>query len=158
MNEKLACVPDSAPLEAMQAEDLPAVLEIENAVYPHPWSRANFLDSLYGGHEAWVLRDDKRALLGYFLIMLIVDEAHLLNISVRGDLHGRGIGRLLLGKVAQMAREKGMVSILLEVRPSNVRAIRLYERFGFEQIGRRKAYYPAADNTREDAVVMRFCL
>ncbi len=99
-----------------------------------------------------------RVLLGYFLIMLIVDEAHLLNISVRGDMHGRGIGRLLLDKVAQMARDKGMASILLEVRPSNVRAIRLYERFGFEQIGRRKAYYPAADNAREDAVVMRFCL
>ena len=154
----LAPTPDSVALEVMQVEDLPAVLEIENAVYPHPWSRANFLDSLYGGHEAWVLRDGNGVLLGYFLIMLIVDEAHLLNISVRGDLHGRGIGRLLLDKVAQMARDKGMAHILLEVQPSNVRAIRLYERFGFEQIGLRKAYYPAAENTREDALVMRFCL
>ena len=154
----LAPTPDSVALEAMQVADLPAVLEIENAVYPHPWSRANFLDSLYGGHEAWILRDGKGVLLGYFLMMLIVDEAHLLNISVRGDLHGRGIGRLLLEKTAQLARNKGMASILLEVRPSNARAIRLYERFGFEQIGRRKAYYPAADNAREDAVVMRFFL
>lgn len=158
MNAISACTPGPVSLEAMQADDLSAVLEIENAVYPHPWSRANFLDSLHGGHEAWVLRDDNGVLLGYFLIMLVVDEAHLLNISVRGDLHGRGIGRLLLDKVAQMAREKGMASILLEVRPSNVRAIMLYERFGFVQIGRRKAYYPAADNAREDAVVMRFCL
>ena len=158
MNALFACAPDPVSLQAMQADDLPAVLEIENAVYPHPWSRANFLDSLYAGHEAWVLRDDKGVLLGYFLIMLIVDEAHLLNISVRGDLHGRGIGRLLLNKVACIAREKGMSSILLEVRPSNTRAIKLYEHFGFVQIGRRKAYYPAADNAREDAVVMRFCL
>ena len=142
----------------MQVDDLPAVLEIENAVYPYPWTRANFLDSLYAGHEAWVLRDDKGVLLGYFFIMLIVDEAHLLNISVRGDLHGRGIGRLLLDRVAQLAREKGMASILLEVRPSNACAIKLYERFGFGQIGRRKAYYPAAGNGREDAVVMRFSL
>lgn len=154
----LARTPDAVALEAMQVEDLPAVLEVENAVYPHPWSHANFLDSLDGGHEAWVLRDGNGVLLGYFLMMLIVDEAHLLNISVRGDLHGRGVGRLLLDKVARMARDKGMASILLEVRPSNARAIRLYQRFGFEQIGRRKAYYPAADNTREDAVVMRFCL
>lgn len=158
MNQRPACAPDAVSLEAMQADDLPAVLEIENAVYPHPWSRANFLDSLCSGHEAWVLRDDKGVLLGYFLIMLIVDEAHLLNISVRGDLHGRGIGRLLLDKAAQMARDKGLASILLEVRPSNARAIMLYERFGFVQIGRRKGYYPAADNAREDAVVMRFCL
>ena len=142
----------------MQADDLPAVLEIENAVYPHPWSRVNFLDSLYHGHEAWVLRDGNGVLLGYFLIMLIVDEAHLLNISVRGDLHGRGIGRLLLDKVAVMAREKGMASILLEVRPSNARAIMLYKRFGFVQIGLRKSYYPATNDAREDAVVMRFCL
>ena len=158
MNAIPVCTPGSVSLEAMRADDLSAVLEIENAVYPHPWSRANFLDSLYGGHEAWVLRDDNGVLLGYFLIVLIVDEAHLLNISVRGDLHGCGIGRLLLDKVAQMARAKGMASILLEVRPSNARAIRLYEHFGFVQIGRRKAYYPAADNAREDAVVMRFCL
>jgi ribosomal-protein-alanine N-acetyltransferase len=153
-----ACAPDSVSLLAMQADDLPAVLEIENAVYPHPWSRTNFLDSLYSGHEAWVLRDGKGELLGYFLILLIVDEAHLLNISVRGDLHGRGIGRLLLDKAAQMAREKGMASILLEVRPSNARAVMLYDRFGFVQIGRRNAYYPAANDAREDAVVMRFCL
>ena len=158
MNQRPACAPDSVSLEAMQADDLPAVLEIENAVYPHPWSRTNFLDSLCSGHEAWVLRDGNGVLLGYFLIMLIMDEAHLLNISVRGDLHGRGIGRLLLDKVAQMARDKGLASILLEVRPSNARAIMLYERFGFVQIGRRKGYYPAADNAREDAVVMRFRL
>lgn len=142
----------------MQVSDLPEVLTIENDVYPHPWTRGNFLDSLYSGYETWTLRDSNGTLVGYFLLMLAVDEAHLLNISVRRDLHGKGIGRMQLDKVADVAREKGMHSILLEVRPSNVRALAVYQRYGFVQIGVRKGYYPAADNTREDAIVMRFQL
>ncbi len=101
------------------------------------------------------MRDDADALAGYFLIMLALDEAHLLNITVRRDLQGQGLGRMLLDKVAAIAREKGMRSVLLEVRPSNVHALAMYERYGFSRIGQRKGYYPAAHNTREDAIVMR---
>jgi len=71
-------------------------------------------------------------------------------------LHGHGIGRLQLEKVISIARNKGMTSVLLEVRPSNARALAVYQRYGFLQIGVRKAYYPAQGNTREDAIVMRF--
>ena len=142
----------------MQVGDLPDVLTIENDVYPHPWTRGNFLDSLYSGYEAWTLREPTGPLAGYFLVMLAVDEAHLLNISVRRDLHGKGAGRLQLDKVVEIAKEKGMASILLEVRPSNDRALTVYKRYGFEQIGVRKGYYPAANNSREDALVMRFHL
>lgn len=142
----------------MQVGDLPEVLAIENDVYPHPWTRGNFLDSLYSGYETWTLREPSGALAGYFLVMLAVDEAHLLNISVRRGLHGKGVGRMQLDKVVAIAREKGMTSILLEVRPSNHRALAVYNRYGFTQIGVRKGYYPAADNTREDAIVMRFHL
>jgi len=149
----------SAPsFRRMQVNDLPEVLAIENDVYPYPWTRGNFLDSIYSGYEAWTLRETSGALAGYFLLMLAVDEAHLLNISVRRDLHGRGIGRLQLDKVAGIAKEKDMASVLLEVRPSNQRALAVYRRYGFEQIGVRKGYYPAAGNTREDALVMRFLL
>jgi [ribosomal protein S18]-alanine N-acetyltransferase len=142
----------------MQVGDLPEVLVIENDVYPHPWTRGNFLDSLYSGYETWTLRDPTGALVGYFLLMLAVDEAHLLNISVRRDLHGKGIGRMQLDKVVAVAREKGMQSILLEVRPSNQRALAVYLHYGFTQIGLRKGYYPAEGSTREDAIVMRFRL
>ena len=90
--------------------------------------------------------------------MLAVDEAHLLNISVRRDLHGHGVGRLQLDKVVALAKEHGMTSILLEVRPSNQRAFAVYERYGFLRIGNRKGYYPAADGAREDAIVMRLPL
>jgi [ribosomal protein S18]-alanine N-acetyltransferase len=136
-------------------DDLDALMAIENDVYPFPWTRGNFLDSLYNGYEAWVMRDEDGALLGYFLLMLALDEAHLLNISLRRDLHGKGLGRTLLDKAVAVAREKGAVTMFLEVRPSNQRPLQIYERYGFLQVGRRKGYYPADANTREDAIVMR---
>lgn len=149
---------DELRFEPMLADDLASVLTIENDVYPYPWTRGNFLDSLYSGYQAFTLRDPVGGLVGYFLAMLAVDEAHLLNIAVRRDLHGRGVGRLQLDRVAEIARERGMTSVLLEVRPTNVRAYDVYRRYGFVEIGRRKGYYPAVANTREDAIVMRYSL
>lgn len=142
----------------MQVSDLDELLVIENAAYSHPWTRGNFLDSLYNGYETWVLRDGCGKLAGYFLLMLAVEEAHLLNITVRRDLYGNGVGRMQLDKAAEISRDNGMTSILLEVRPSNPRALAVYARYGFIQIGRRKGYYPAANGGREDAIVMRFML
>lgn len=135
-----------------------AVLAIENAVYPYPWTRGNFEDALRSGYQAWLARDAAGGVLGYFMLMVVLDEGHLLNISVRADLHGRGFGRALLERAVSMARELGLVSVLLEVRPSNMRAVALYGQHGFMSIGRRKAYYPAPANTREDAIVMRLSL
>lgn len=146
---------ESLRFAPMRVDDLPDVLVIENDVYPHPWTRGNFLDSLYNGYETWILREPSGGLAGYFLLMLAVDEAHLLNISVRRDLHGRGVGRMQLDKAAAIAQEKGMTSILLEVRPSNQRALAIYEKYGFNRIGIRKGYYPASGGGREDAIVMR---
>lgn len=142
----------------MRVEDLGEVQAIEDSVYPHPWTRGNFLDSLYTGYDTWILRDAAGKLIGYFLLMPALDEAHLLNITVHGGLHGQGIGRGLLDKVVQLSRAKDMHSILLEVRPSNARALAVYLRYGFKQIGLRKDYYPARDGKREDAIVMRLAL
>lgn len=160
----MSSVPTSRPDSAMSTltyfarmtvGDLDEVLSIENDVYPHPWTRGNFLDSFSSGYETWTLRDGSDALVGYFLVMLAVDEAHLLNVSVRTDLHGLGFGRKLLDKVVAIAQESGMTSVLLEVRPSNAQALTVYKRYGFTQIGLRKGYYPDANNMREDAIVMR---
>ena len=101
---------------------------------------------------------DQGELAGYFLLMAAVDEAHLLNVSVAADRQGQGLGRYLLDKVAACARGLGAESILLEVRPSNLRALKVYQRYGFVEIGRRKAYYPAHNGQREDAIVMRYVL
>lgn len=145
---------DYAP---MLPADLDEVVGIEQRVYPHPWSRGNFADSLAVGYHAWVLRD-QGALAGYFLLMGALDEAHLLNVSVAEERQGQGLGRFLLDKVAACARGLAAESVLLEVRPSNRRALTVYQRYGFVEIGRRKAYYPAHDGQREDAIVMRAVL
>ncbi len=158
VREAVASFPLQLRYARMRTEDIPEVTVIEESVYPYPWTRGNFLDSLYSGYESWTLREDSGALAGYFLLMLAVDEAHLLNITVRRDLHGKGLGRMQLDKAVQLARDKGMTSLLLEVRPSNTRALAVYRAYGFVEIGRRKAYYPAAGHSREDAIVMRLAL
>lgn len=142
----------------MTVADLDDVFALEQAVYPHPWTRGNFADSLKAGYHGWVLRDDVGALAGYFLLMAVVDEAHLLNVAVAGARQRAGLGRFLLDKVAACARGLSMESILLEVRPTNLRALQVYRAYGYTEIGRRKAYYPAHDGQREDAIVMRFTL
>jgi ribosomal-protein-alanine N-acetyltransferase len=146
---------DYAP---MQAGDVDEVHALEQSVFPHPWSRANFADSLASGYDAWVLRDADGVLVGYFLLMYAVDEAHLLDVAVAAQRQGQGLGRYLLDKIMARARQKGMESVLLEVRPSNLRALRVYKEYGFGEIGRRKGYYPAHGGQREDAIVMRLVL
>jgi len=146
-------------LRTMVVADIDEVWALEQNVFPHPWSRANFVDSLASGYDAWVLREpDEGALAGYFLLMHAVDETHLLDVAVSGARQGSGLGRFLLDRIAARSRAVGMASILLEVRPSNERALKVYERYGYTQIGRRKGYYPAHEGKREDAIVMRYVL
>jgi ribosomal-protein-alanine N-acetyltransferase len=149
---------DALDYAPMHIEDVDAVLALEQSVFPHPWSRNNFCDSLASGYDAWVLRQADGALAGYFLLMEVVDEAHLLDVAVAPGRQGTGLGRYLLDKVAARARGMGVLSVLLEVRPSNERALDVYRRYGYVEIGRRRAYYPAYQGQREDAIVMRFVL
>ncbi|GAA5234725.1 ribosomal-protein-alanine N-acetyltransferase [Verticiella sediminum] len=137
----------------MRTADLDEVAAIEKTIYTHPWTRGNFADSLAAGNHAWVVREEG-CLVGYCLVMDTPDDAHLLNISVADEAQHRGIGRGLLEWVAMQARAAGLPSVLLEVRVSNERARRMYERAGYERIGLRRGYYPAIDG-REDAIVMR---
>lgn len=158
MTAVAASLPDRLALRPMVVADVDEVHALECSVFPHPWSRANFMDSLASGYDAWVLREDGGALAGYFLLMYALDEAHLLDVAVEGSRHGSGLGRFLLDRIAARARSQGMESVLLEVRPSNERALRVYQRYGFAEIGRRKGYYPAHEGRREDAIVMRYVL
>lgn len=151
--------PARLALRPMVADDVDEVHALECSVFPHPWSRANFVDSLASGYDAWVLREEGGGqLAGYFLLMYALDEAHLLDVAVASARQGAGVGRLLLDRIAARARAMGMESILLEVRPSNVRALQVYQRHGYAEIGRRKGYYPAHEGRREDAIVMRYVL
>ncbi len=139
----------------MQLTDVDQVVAIENCIYSHPWTHGNFVDSINVGYECWILRDATQRMVGYFFLMPVVDEMHLLNISVHEHLHGLGIGKTMLDKVVEITRDNGMSSLLLEVRPSNTRAVAIYQRYGFVEIGLRRGYYPAVGDSREDAIVMR---
>jgi ribosomal-protein-alanine N-acetyltransferase len=156
----MAAVPVTTGLALvpMTLDDVDEVHALECSVFPHPWSRANFSDSVQAGYDAWLLRDQQNTLAGYFLLMYALDEAHLLDVAVAGGRQGTGLGRYLLDTLCARAKEMGAESVLLEVRPSNERALAVYRRYGFAEIGRRKGYYPAHEGKREDAIVMRHAL
>ncbi|MGH8781222.1 ribosomal protein S18-alanine N-acetyltransferase [Paraburkholderia sp.] len=140
----------------MTEGDLDEVASIEKVAYEFPWSRGNFEDSLRNGYLGICLRHVTGTLIGYCVLMPVVDEMHLLNLCVAPAAQGAGAGLTLLREAVRVTRAEKLDGLLLEVRPSNHRAIRLYERFGFSTIGRRKNYYPARHRGREDAIVMRF--
>jgi len=141
----------------MSETDLAEVVAIESDIYPFPWSRGNFLDSVQAGYSMWTLRDASGALTAYSVMTLMLDEAHLLNLSVARNQQRAGLGWRTLEWVAEVGRGYGARTMLLEVRPSNESAVRMYQRYGFERIGVRRGYYPARIG-REDALVMRVML
>jgi [ribosomal protein S18]-alanine N-acetyltransferase len=142
-------------VQCLLSDDLDQVCAIEKTVYPFPWSAGNFKDSLVSGYDAWVVREpNTNNVIAYAVVMWIPDEAHLLNISVALNHQGIGLGSALLEWLALDAKKKKAASVMLEVRPSNLAAVRLYKKLGFVQIGIRKGYYPNGNLPREDALVL----
>ena len=154
MNAQLK--PAKVSFREMQASDLDAVMQIEKVNFPFPWTVGNFKDSISSGYTCLVLETGS-TIIGYAVLMMVLDEAHLLNISVAPSQKGQGLGRYLLDHMMQIGREKGGLNMFLEVRPSNTSAITLYESIGFNEMGLRPGYYPA-HNGREDAVLMGVAL
>jgi len=139
-------------LRPMHEGDLDAVMEIELRAYPFPWTRGIFQDCLRAGYPGRVLVAAD-GLVGYGLLSIAADEAHVLNVCVDPHRQSHGFGRRLLRDLVRVARQNGAARVFLEVRPSNASAIALYHSEGFNEIGRRPRYYPAAAG-REDALVM----
>lgn len=137
----------------MAEEDLDVVAQMEGALHACPWSRGNFADALTAGYSCWACRLDGDT-VAYAVMMLALDESHLLNISVRRDRQRRGLGRRFLRHLQHIARDAGAASMFLEVRPSNGAARALYEAEGYRLIGVRRGYYPGP-NGPEDALVMK---
>ncbi len=150
----------------MTTADLDAVLAIESVSHIHPWTQGNFSDSLAAGHWAYCVRPqledaikgsylDPEILWAYCILFPAVDELHLLNITVSPKLRRLGIGAKMMHAIEGVAAQQKMPRIILEVRPSNINAMQLYQALGYEQIGLRKNYYPvdAISGLREDAWV-----
>ena len=147
----MSAVPIAAEFYPMNERDLDAVAGLEATLQVFPWTRGNFADSLSAGYSVWVLRRGGD-LIGFSVVMAVLDEAHLLNIGVCRRYQGQGYGARLLRHAMDGARDNGATKLFLEVRPSNDKAVELYRHFGFHQIGLRKGYYPAVAG-REDGLI-----
>jgi len=138
----------------MSAADLDAVMEIENVIYTHPWTRGNFADALHADSHCRVMALSG-VIAGYAVVNMAAGEAHLLNLSIAAAWQRRGFGREFLFYLFDLIKENNVAVLFLEVRESNVAARALYAQTGFREIGKRRGYYPAYAG-REDAIVLEY--
>jgi [ribosomal protein S18]-alanine N-acetyltransferase len=139
-------------IEPMRHSDIPTVQAIERDIFLSPWPRNAYASELSQNRQAhYIVLRHGGELVGYGGLWKVVQEAHVTTIGVRASSQGQGFGTVIFAALIQRSYELGARWITLEVRASNSRAIRLYQRFGFTSIGRRRGYY--TDNG-EDAVIM----
>ena len=146
MDEDLAC-------RRMRAEDLDAVMQNEVRSYAFPWTRGIFVDCLKQRYECWVVEKDEKLIGHGVLSVMASGEAHLLNVCIGRDHQGAGYGKRLVEHMLRRARERRVDAVFLEVRPSNSVALAIYESLGFNEVGRRKNYYPTQTG-HEDAQIL----
>ena len=148
-------------IEPMRPADLDAVVEIERASFPSPWSRRAFLYELEQNRVAhlWVGRADgavpskPRPVVGYLCVWAISGEIHVTNLAVHPTWRRQGVARHLLGALLEHYRRGGATRVVLEVRPANVEARRLYEAFGFREVGLHRRHGQLEDRWRDVMVV-----
>jgi ribosomal-protein-alanine N-acetyltransferase len=141
----------SAPtIREMRRTDIPAVAELESEIYPTPWSPRVFFDELAIDSRSYVVAiDSGGTLVGYGGLLLVEEDAHITTVAVDPEVRGQHIGTRLMLALVESALDAGARHLTLEVRITNSVAQGLYDRFGFEPVGRRKNYYKD-----EDALVM----
>lgn len=138
-------------IREMTATDIPPLLEIERVSFPVPWSAGMFMIQLglSGETENLVILTGER-IIGYVSSWYGYEEVHILSIAVAPDERGSEAAAMLLAEAEDMGIKNGCRKAVLEVRVSNGRAIRFYEKHGFTQVGRRKGYY---SESGEDALI-----
>lgn len=136
----------------MREEDVDMVVGIEAEAFSTPWRRDTFLNLIdRPGIELLVLEDRTEGVVGYAVLWCILDQGELANVAVTPRLRGKGLGRRIMSRVMEVARERGVDKLYLEVRASNAAALELYRSLGFVEVGIRKGYY---DHPKEDARIM----
>ncbi len=153
MNSTLQSTVEIRP---MQTSDLDRIIRIEREIFLFPWSVANFADSIKAGYVCQVLQQTN-ILMGYGIMMMSPEEAHVLTLGIAANWQSRGFGKKLLQYLIDYAKSAHAKSVFLDVRESNDGAAQLYKKMGFRHIATRKGYYPAMCG-REDALVMQLML
>ena len=153
VNKQDALEPRELAIRSMHDGDLCAVVRIEQASYTFPWTEGIFRDCLRVNYVCRVVEVDG-AVAGYGILSVGAGEAHVLNLCIAAEHRCRGVGRRLLMHLLQVSAHLGARDVLLETRPSNAAALRLYRSLGFTPVGTRRGYYQAVGG-REDAVVLR---
>lgn len=137
---------------AMSIGHIDDVMIVEDLSFSIPWSRAAFIEEITNNKFAiYVSAKIDNKIIGYAGMWKVFDEGHITNVAVHPEFRGMGIGSLLVEKLVEISKDRGITSMTLEVRRSNLIAQELYIKHGFKAGGFRKAYY--ADNN-EDAVIM----
>ncbi len=135
----------------MQPADLPSAHEIDRQAFSMPWPPDAYRHEIENEHSFPVVAVAEGEVVGVGVLWMVLDEAHIATIAVRPEWRGQGVGRLILGRLLEIAREQNARLATLEVRVGNYAAQALYRSFGFELAGWRPRYY--SDN-REDALIM----
>ncbi len=141
---------DDYEINGLTLDDLNSAYALELAAYPHPWPKRVFEQSLHNHYRRWALRR-QGLLVGMAFFQVIKPEAELLNFAIDPLCQGQGLGQFFLTKVLQLVQQLGVSNCFLEVRASNVAAIKLYEHLHFNQFGVRTDYYTGLKRGREDA-------
>ncbi len=138
--------------EYMTMAHLDAVYEIELDCFSVPWSREDFVKELISNKMAiYIVVKQEDKVIGYGGMWHIINEGHITNIAVKSEYRKKGAGKVILSRIIEIALEKEMIGITLEVRMGNQAAIKLYTGYGFKMEGIRKNYYT---DTKEDAIIM----
>ena len=140
-------------IELLSPHDVSDVLQIEQQASFYPWQESAFLSSFADSYFSYKLLDDAGIIVGFYIAQLILEQLELFNICVTPFEQGKGYGRVLLQHFLQEGAARGATEVFLEVRSSNLAAIALYQRYGFNKNGLRKGYY-VSNAGQEDALLM----
>ncbi len=139
-------------IREMTIDDVDSIFEIEKEQFVVPWTKESFIKDLTENFCAiYYVAICDGEIAGYLGLWHVITEGHMTNVAVGKKFEGRGIGNLLIQKMIDVAIEKEMIGITLEVSTVNDKALHLYKKYGFEVHGTRKEYYEV---TKEDCYVM----
>ena len=139
-------------IKSMESVHIPQVAELEKLCFSEPWSENSLTSELNNPLSLWLVALDGNCVAGYVGSQSVMGESDMMNIAVDPNYRRKGVAAALVEELVRKLRERENYCLTLEVRASNDAAIKLYEKLGFAQTGRRPNYYRSP---KEDALILR---